>query len=108
MGSPTAAGFYLAVVVSRPPSRRLMDLGYQNSGWRQFGYRFSNDYAILLFVLLAIGARPMRSLFATCAAWGVAWNVFGAATFDKSAFDRFYFREGSQTDRLPTGLAGLR
>ncbi len=37
-----------------------MDLLYQNSGWRQFGYRFSNDYAVLLFVLLAVGARPMR------------------------------------------------
>ena len=74
-----------------------MDLLYQNSGWRQFGYRFSNDYAVLLFVLLAVGARPMRALFATFAAWGVAWNVFGAATFDKARFDRFYFRDGSQT-----------
>ncbi|HXN33654.1 MAG TPA: hypothetical protein VN894_17415 [Polyangiaceae bacterium] len=74
-----------------------MDLLYQNSGWRQFGYRFSNDYAILLFVLLAIGARPMRYLFGVAAAWSVAWNLFGAATFDKAAFDRFYFRDGSQT-----------
>ncbi len=74
-----------------------MGLLYQNSGWRQFGYRFSNDYAILLFVLLAIGARPMRYLFGIAAAWGLAWNLFGAATFDKAAFDRFYFREGSQT-----------
>lgn len=74
-----------------------MDLCYQNSGWRQFGYRFSNDYAVLLFVLLAIGARPMKGLFATAAAWGVAWNLFGASTFDKAAFDRFYFRDGSQT-----------
>jgi hypothetical protein len=36
-------------------------------------------------------------VFATFAAWGLAWNTFGAATFDKAAFDRFYFREGSQT-----------
>ena len=74
-----------------------LDLFYQNSGWRQFGYRFSNDYAILLFVLLAVGGRPMRGLFAGFAAWGLAWNVFGAATFDKGQFDRFYFRDGSQT-----------
>jgi hypothetical protein len=74
-----------------------MNLLYQNTGWRQFGYRFSNDYAILLWVLLALGARPMRPLFAAAAAWGVAWNLFGAATFDKAAFDRFYFRDGSQT-----------
>lgn len=74
-----------------------MDLLYQNSGWRQFGYRFSNDYAVLLFVLFAVGARPMRGWFTAFAAWGLAWNVFGAATFDKAQFDRFYFRDGSQT-----------
>lgn len=73
------------------------DLLYQNSGWRQFGYRFSNDYSVLLFVLIAIGARPMRSLFAAAAIWSVAWNAFGAATFDKASMDRFYFRDGSQT-----------
>ena len=73
-----------------------MDLFYQNSGWRQFGYRFSNDFAILLFILLAIGARPMRRWFGVAAAWGLAWNVFGAVTFDRAQFDRFYFRDGSQ------------
>jgi hypothetical protein len=85
----------IAVLSAALPA--LMDLLYQNSGWRQFGYRFSNDYAVLLFVMLAIGARPLRWLFAAAAAWGVAWNVFGAVTFDKSQFDRFYFRDGSQT-----------
>jgi hypothetical protein len=75
----------------------LMDLLYQNSGWRQFGYRFSNDYAVLLFVLLAVGGRSLRGLFAIAAAWAIAWNTFGAITFDKAVFDRFYFRDGSQT-----------
>jgi hypothetical protein len=74
----------------------LMDLMYQNSGWRQFGYRFSNDYAVLLFLLLAIGSRPMRALFAAAAVWGVAWNLFGAVTFDRGVYDRYYFRDGSQ------------
>jgi hypothetical protein len=74
-----------------------MDLLYQNTGWRQFGYRFSNDYAVLLVILVAIGARPMKGLFAAAATWSVAWNLFGAVTFDKAAFDRFYFRDGSQT-----------
>jgi hypothetical protein len=74
-----------------------MDLLYQNSGWRQFGYRFSNDYSVLLVVLLAVGARPMGKLFAGAAAWSLAWNLFGAITFDKGRFDRFYFRDGSQT-----------
>jgi hypothetical protein len=74
-----------------------MDLLYQNSGWRQFGYRFSNDYAVLLFVLLALTGRPMKNLWKACATWSVAWNLFGAATFDRGDHDRFYFREGSQS-----------
>jgi len=75
----------------------MVDLLYQNTGWRQFGYRFSSDYSVLLFVLLAIGGRPMRGLFAAAAVWSIAWNAFGAATFDKTGFDRFYFRDSSQT-----------
>jgi hypothetical protein len=75
----------------------VLELFYQNSGWRQFGYRFSNDYSLLLFVLLAIGARPMRGLFSAAAVWSVAWNAFGAATYDKAQFARFYFTDGSQT-----------
>jgi hypothetical protein len=86
-----------AVVAISAALPAAMVLFYQNTGWRQFGYRFSNDYSALLFVLLAIGARPMRRLFAAAAAWSVAVNLFGAATFDKAAFDRFYFREGSQS-----------
>jgi hypothetical protein len=74
-----------------------MDLLYQNPGWRQFGYRFSNDYAVFLFVLLALSARPMRWWFGAAAVWGIAWNLFGAVTFNKSRFDRFYFRDGSQS-----------
>ncbi len=86
-----------AIVALSAALPATMDVFYQNTGWRQFGYRFSNDYALLLFVLLAIGARPMKRVFATAAAWGVAWNLFGATTFDKAAFDRFYFRDGSQS-----------
>ncbi|MFO0638273.1 MAG: hypothetical protein U0183_03605 [Polyangiaceae bacterium] len=84
----------LAVAAALPC---LMDLLYQNSGWRQFGYRFSNDYAVLLFVLLALGGRPMKGAWKACAVWGIAWNLFGAATFDHGEHDRFYFREGTQT-----------
>src|SRR5690606_22297724 len=32
-------------------------LCYQNSGWVQFGYRFSLDYTVFLILLLAVGAR---------------------------------------------------
>ena len=73
-----------------------MDLMYQNSGWRQFGYRFSNDYAPLLFLLLAIGGRPFGWLFKSAAAWALAWNLFGAVSFDREGYDRYYWREGTQ------------
>jgi hypothetical protein len=86
-----------AVVALAAALPAAMDLLYQNTGWRQFGYRFSNDYAPLLFVLLAIGGRPLRWTFGAAAAWAIVWNSFGAATFDKAEFDRFYFRDGSQT-----------
>jgi hypothetical protein len=76
----------------------LMLLLYQNTGWRQFGYRFSNDYAPLLFVLLAIGKRSFGWVFRVAATWGVLINLFGALTFDRSdaRCDRYYFRDGSQ------------
>jgi len=75
----------------------VFDLFYQNSGWRQFGYRFSNDYSILLFMLLAVGARPFKRLFELAAVWSVAWNLFGAISFDRGApWDKYYWREGTQ------------
>ncbi len=85
----------LLVAVAGPV---LLLLLYQNTGWRQFGYRFSNDYAPLLFVLLAIGRRPLGWLFRAAALWGVAVNLFGAITFDRgdARADRYYFRDGSQ------------
>jgi hypothetical protein len=91
-----ASKWLYAVLAVSAAVPALMDFLYQNSGWRQFGYRFSNDYAVTLMLLLAIGARPMRALFGVAAAWGLAWNLFGAATFDKGQFDRFYYRDGSQ------------
>ncbi len=95
-GEPQRKWLYVVAALSAALPA-LMDLLYQNTGWRQFGYRFSIDYAVLLFVLLAIGARPMKKLFWTAAVWGVAWNLFGALTFDHSQFQRFYFSDGSQT-----------
>jgi hypothetical protein len=95
-GEPQRKWLYVVAALSAALPA-LMDLLYQNSGWRQFGYRFSIDYAVLLFVLLAICARPMKKLFWAAAAWGVAWNLFGALTFDHAQFQRFYFSDGSQT-----------
>jgi hypothetical protein len=94
---PRRSGRLSAAVLASVVLPMAMDLLYQNTGWRQFGYRFSCDYAILLFVLLALGDRPMGGWFKLAALWSVGWNLFGAVTFDKVAFDRFYFRDGSQT-----------
>jgi hypothetical protein len=75
----------------------LMNAMYQNSGWQQFGYRFSNDYAIALFLLLAIRAPRLSRLFYIAAAWSVAWNAFGALSFGRRGYEGYYFREGTQS-----------
>lgn len=94
---PKARSYTFSLLAAAALLPLTMDLLYQNSGWRQFGYRFSNDYAVLLFVLLALAGRPMGAFWKACAAWSIAWNLFGAATFDRGETDRFYFREGSQS-----------
>ncbi len=93
---PKKRSFLHDVVLLAALGPAVMDLLYQNSGWRQFSYRFSNDYSLLLFVALALGARPLSAWFKTLAIWGVAWNLFGAVTFDRSNYDKYYFREGTQ------------
>jgi hypothetical protein len=62
----------------------LPSLLYQNSGWVQFGYRFSLDYLVLLILLLAIGGRPLTWLVKALIIVGIAVNLFGALTFDRS------------------------
>jgi hypothetical protein len=84
-------GLWLTVAAVAVPT-----LFYQNTGWQQFGYRFSNDYAPFLFVLLAIGGRRFGNLFWLAAAWSVAVNTFGALTFDRAGMDRFYYSQASQ------------
>lgn len=74
----------------------LPNLLYQNTGWMQFGYRFSNDYAVLLFVLLAIGGRKFGAPFWIAAVFAIAVNGFGAMTFDRAPFGKYYYVDGSQ------------
>ncbi len=74
----------------------LPTLFYQNTGWVQFGYRFSNDYAVFLFALLFVGGRRFGALFCVVAAWAVAVNAFGALTFGRDAGADVYVIEGSQ------------
>ena len=58
-------------------------LFYQNSGWFQFGYRFSLDYTVFLVMLLAIGMRPLTRLAKSLIVVGILINLFGAITFDR-------------------------
>ena len=95
---PKKSGFLYVALALSVVGPMAMDLLYQNSGWRQFGYRFSNDYAVLLFAMLAVGARPLGRAFKAVAVWAVAWNLFGAITFDRGQYDKFYFRESSQRE----------
>ncbi len=54
---------------------------YQNTGYVQFGYRFSLDWTPYLFLLLALGARPMGRAFWAAGLLGVAVNTWGALVF---------------------------
>ncbi|HEY3233350.1 MAG TPA: hypothetical protein VGJ84_01450 [Polyangiaceae bacterium] len=71
-------------------------LFYQNTGWVQFGYRFSNDYAVFLFALLAIGGYRLRSWFWSVAAIAVLINAFGAVTFGRPEYAAYYFQDNTQ------------
>ncbi len=73
----------------------IPSLFYQNTGWVQFGYRFSNDYSLLLVMLLATGARPLGRAFKAACIVALAVNLFGAITFDR--MPRFY--DGDMTAR---------
>jgi hypothetical protein len=69
---------------------------YQNSGWVQFGYRFSNDYAPLLITLIAIAHRRLTPWFWGAAAVAVLVNAFGALSFERPAYNSYYFIDGTQ------------
>jgi hypothetical protein len=69
---------------------------YQNSGWLQFGPRFSNDYAPWLFALLALGAQRIGLAFHALAGFGVIVNLFGALTFQRQDWNRYYYVEPTQ------------
>ncbi len=73
---PLVRGAWLAVGLTLVPL-----LLYYNTGWRQFGYRFSLDFIIPLLILLAaaVGSRLTRAMRFWIAAgvlinaWGVVW-----------------------------------
>lgn len=89
--SPLAQGVALSALCVALPT-----LFYQNTGWIQFGYRFSNDYAPLLFVLLALVGPALRGSFIVASALAVIVNFFGALTFARPEHARFYVIERTQ------------
>ena len=68
----------------------LPSLLYQNSGWLQFGYRFSNDFAPLLFLLLALVRPRLGPAFLAAAAFAIVVNALGAISFQRPGFERWY------------------
>lgn len=66
----------------------LPTLLYQNSGWVQFGYRFSLDYMVFLIALWAVGKRPLTHLAKALIVCAVVVNLFGAVTFARA--NQFY------------------
>jgi hypothetical protein len=85
----TVAGLWLAVLATA-----TCTLLYQNSGWVQFGPRFSLDYLPLLFVLVALSGRRFGPAFLACAVFAVVVNTFGAVTFDRH--HQFYDDDSTQ------------
>ena len=61
----------------------LLSFLYQNDGWVQFGFRFSNDYLFFLIMLLAVGGRPMTRTWKVLIVVGIAVNLYGAITFGR-------------------------
>lgn len=89
---PVACALGLAALGAALPS-----LFYQNTGWLQFGYRFSNDYAPLLFALFAVsGWRFGRGVWLLAGA-GLLINAFGAKTFGAPEYGAYYFAEPTQS-----------
>jgi len=72
----------------------LCTLLYQNTGWIQFGYRFSLDYLPLLFVLVALSRPRFGAAFLACAVFAIVLNTFGAVTFDR--YHQFYDTDPTQ------------
>ncbi len=89
-GAPHGALWLTVVAIAMPT------LCYQNSGWVQFGYRFSNDYAVFLVAALAIGGHRLRGPLGVAAVWAVVVNLFGAVTFGRAEYSDYYFIEPTQ------------
>jgi hypothetical protein len=61
----------------------LVNLMHFSQGWVQFGYRFSNDFAPFLLILVALTMDRLRRtgwlIAGGLVALSVAWNAWGVA-----------------------------
>ncbi len=73
-----ARALWLTVALVAVPS-----LLYQNTGWVQFGYRFSLDYMALLIMLVALSTQRLSWPYKALIVWSIAVNAFGAVTFNR-------------------------
>jgi len=64
---------------------------YQNTGYEQYGFRFSLDYTPYLVALLATGRAPLTRWFKAAIVAGVVVNTFGAVTFKRMVV---FYRNG--------------
>jgi hypothetical protein len=70
---PLVKGAWISIALLLAPL-----VTYYNTGWRQFGYRFSLDFIIPALVLIAIAAGPrMSPLLRAAILAGVAVNAYG-------------------------------
>jgi glucan phosphoethanolaminetransferase (alkaline phosphatase superfamily) len=91
--SPLALGLWITILLTAIPS-----LFYQNSGYVQFGYRFSLDYMVFFIMLLAVGGRRITWLWKAMLLWSIGVNLFGAITFDhltQYSFEDSFFPHGN-------------
>ena len=81
--SPIQPWLYLSCLLPM-----ILHLLYQNSGWVQFGYRFSLDYTVFLIALLAVGGHRFGWMFRVLVFHSIGVNTFGAVTINR--FTQFY------------------
>ena len=97
----TTPALFLLISRERSPIRRalwitcacvaLPSLLYQNSGWVQFGYRFSLDYTVLLVALIACCGRPLNRLGKGLIIASIVINLWGALVFDRFGWRSYDF-----------------
>ena len=80
---PKARSWFYTFLAVTALAVAIPSLIYQNSGWIQFGYRFSLDYTVFFMLMLAATGRKFGKLFLALAVFAVAVNLFGAITFDR-------------------------